>query len=153
MRVVDLGCGSGKTTYHLYRLVQPEGSAVGIDISEQRVIFAKDNYKAGHLEFKRGDIRKPLAELGLFNFIFVRFVLEYFRTNSFEIVKNITNNLKPGGIMCLIDLDCNCMRHFGLSPRLEHTLTCIIDNLENSFNFDPYAGGKNPRCSDQEKQL
>ena len=78
----------------------------------------------------------------MFDFIYVRFVLEYFRKNSFEIVKNISNNLIPGGIICLIDLDCNCLRHFGLSPRLERTLWSVMENLENSLNFDPYAGLK-----------
>ena len=37
MRVADLGCGSGKTTFVLNRLVGPSGSAVGIDISRQRM--------------------------------------------------------------------------------------------------------------------
>ena len=32
MRVADLGCGAGKTTYHLNRLVQPHGQTVGVDI-------------------------------------------------------------------------------------------------------------------------
>ena len=33
MRVADLGCGSGKTTFHLHKLVQPGGSALGVDIA------------------------------------------------------------------------------------------------------------------------
>ena len=33
MRVADLGCGAGKTTFHLNKLVQPEGTTVGVDIS------------------------------------------------------------------------------------------------------------------------
>jgi ubiquinone/menaquinone biosynthesis C-methylase UbiE len=142
MRVADMGCGSGKTTFHLHKLCQPKGSALGVDISKQRIIYAKEHYKAAHLDFKCEDIREPLKELGMFDFIFVRFVLEYFRKNSYEILKNISNNLKPGGIICLIDLDCNCLRHFGLSPRLERTLSSIMENLENFFNFDPYAGVK-----------
>jgi ubiquinone/menaquinone biosynthesis C-methylase UbiE len=142
MRVADLGCGSGRTTFHLYGLVQPGGRAVGVDISDQRVIYAKENYIAEHLEFKQGDIRNTLADLGQFDFVFIRFVLEYYREGSFEIVKNTSEILKPGGILCLIDLDCNSMRHFGLSPRLEQTLSRIMNNLEKIHNFDPYAGVK-----------
>ena len=35
MRVADLGCGPGKTTYHLNKIIQPNGSAIGIDISKR----------------------------------------------------------------------------------------------------------------------
>lgn len=31
MRVADIGCGSGKTTSILYKLVQPGGIVVGVD--------------------------------------------------------------------------------------------------------------------------
>ncbi len=44
MRVADLGCGSGKTTYCLNKLVQPNGQTVGVDIAPQRIEFAKNNY-------------------------------------------------------------------------------------------------------------
>ena len=83
--------------------------AVGLDISEQRIEYARTHYGEESIEYVVADIRKPLEDLGQFDFIWVRFVLEYYLDGSFEIVKNITNNLKPGGIMCLIDLDCNCL--------------------------------------------
>ena len=35
MRVADLGFGSGKTTLHLHKLVQPNGEVVGVDIAEK----------------------------------------------------------------------------------------------------------------------
>ena len=37
MRVADLGCGAGKTTFHLNRLSQPKGRTVGVDIAEQPI--------------------------------------------------------------------------------------------------------------------
>ncbi len=109
MRVADLGCGCGKTTYLLYGLVQPGGTAVGIDVSEKRFEYAQDNYAREGIEFIRGDIWHPLDELGSFDFVWVRFVLEYFRSNGFEIVVNASRILKPGGTLCLIDLDHNCL--------------------------------------------
>ena len=142
MRVADLGCGSGKTTFHLNKLVGPDGSAVGVDLSPQRLQFAKDHYRHMGIEYVCTDIREPLDDLGMFDFIWVRFVLEYYRLESFDIVKNISKILKPGGILCLIDLDCNCLRHFGYSDRLEKYLGVIMDIMQNDFNFDPYAGIK-----------
>jgi len=142
MRVADLGCGPGKTTFYLNKLVQPNGSALGIDISKQRIDYAEAHYNDDGLEFYLGDIRKPLNHLGFFDFIWIRFVLEHFRTNSFEIVKNITSFLKPGGILCLVDLDFNCLIHHGIPTRLEKALLGLMGLLEEKANFDPYVGRK-----------
>ena len=142
MRVADLGCGPGKTTYYLNQLAQPGGRTTGVDISEQRIEYAKAHYGDNTIEYALGDIRKPLHHLGNFDFIWVRFVLEYYLANSIEIVENITSILKPGGLICLIDLDCNCLRHFGLPARLEKAIVSIMGNLSTSFNFDPNAGVK-----------
>ena len=142
MRIADLGCGAGKTTFHLNRLVQPNGQSVGVDIGRQRIEYAKKHYSDEGIDYVIGDIRRPLDQLGLFDFIWVRFVLEYYNRESFEIVKNISQSLKPGGILCLVDLDCNCLRNFGLSQRLENAMVQIMKSLEANSNFDPYVGLK-----------
>ncbi len=142
MRVADLGCGAGKTTFHLNKRVQPNGKTLGVDFAEQRIQYAKDHYSAEGIEFVVKDIREPLEDLGMVDFIWIRFVLEYYLSNSFEIVTNIAKILKPGGIMCLIDLDYNCLRHYGIPQRLETTLNKISKIMERNFNFDPYAGIK-----------
>ena len=46
MRVADLGCGAGKTTFHLNRLVQPNGQTVGLDLAQQRIECAKKHYSS-----------------------------------------------------------------------------------------------------------
>jgi SAM-dependent methyltransferase len=142
MSVADLGCGSGKTTSVLNDIVQPGGRAMGLDFSENRIDFAMRNYGERDMEFKLLDIREPLEGLGQFDFIWVRFVLEYYLRDSFDIVRNIAASLKPGGILCLADLDHNCLSHYGLSPRLENTVAKAMDHLMESVDFDPYAGRK-----------
>ncbi len=142
MRIADLGCGPGKTTFYLNNLAQPGGSATGVDISQERIEYAKAHYLGGSVEFITGDIRNPLDNLGLFDFIWIRFVLEHHLANSFDIVKNASSVLKPGGIICLVDLDYNCLSHYGLSPRLERALYEIMSLLEKHANFDPYVGRK-----------
>jgi len=142
MRVADLGCGPGKTTSVLHGLVQPGGTAVGADISERRIEYARSHYASEGIEFTHKDIRLPLEDLGSFDFVWIRFVLEYYRSNALEIVRNVSRILKPGGTLCLIDLDHNCLNHFGLSERLERTIFKCARVLEEEFNFDPYAGRK-----------
>ena len=142
MRVADIGCGPGKTTYFLNSLIQPNGTAVGIDASEGRIDYAQKQYAGNGIEFICKDVYGPLEDLGLFDFVWVRFFLEYHRSKSSEIVKNISNILKPGGILCLIDLDYNCLTHYGLSPKLEKTISGIMHTLEDKADFDPYCGRK-----------
>ena len=142
MRVADLGCGSGKTSYYLNELAQPGGETIGVDNAKQRIDFATSTYPSEGLSFVQGDIRNDLSELGQFDFIWVRFVLEYYRSESFEIVKNVTNLLKPNGILCLADLDYNCLTHFGLPKRLESAVTGMMKMVEQKANFDPYVGRK-----------
>lgn len=142
MRAVDLGCGSGKTSFHLNALAQPAGQTLGVDLAPQRIAFARENYKSERLEFTIGDIRDPLEGLGRFDFMWIRFVLEYYRVGSFEIVRNVSSVLEPGGTICLIDLDCNCLRSHGYPPRLERAIQGIMQRLETHRNFDPYIGVK-----------
>jgi ubiquinone/menaquinone biosynthesis C-methylase UbiE len=142
MSVADVCCGSGKTTSVFHSIVGPEGTAVGIDGSMPRVSFAADRYGEEGINFVRKNIRDPLDDLGLFDFVWLRFVLEYFRSEAFDIVQNVSHIVKPGGILCLIDLDHNCLNHYGLSERLERTLADLISALEEKANFDPYAGRK-----------
>lgn len=142
MRVADIGFGSGKTTSALYELVQPDGAVVGIDASEKRIAYAKEHYGNKGIEFKCKDILEPLDDLGLFDFVWVRFVLEYYLNNSFDIVKNISRIVKPGGILCLIDLDYNALTHYKLPERLEKTIHSMMHVLQKEKNFDPYAGRK-----------
>lgn len=142
MHVADMCCGSGKVTSILHKLVQPGGVVIGLDGSEKRIEYAKEHYKDKGITFKRRDIQKPLGDVGMFDFVWMRFLLEYYLSSSFDIVKNVTKIVKPGGILCLVDLDYNCLSHFGISPRLERTLFAVMKYLEENANFDPYAGRK-----------
>jgi len=142
MRVADLGCGSGKTTSILNRLVHPDGEVVGLDFAPSRHEFAQSHYAASGIQFICRDVRDSLDDLGSFDFLWVRFLLEYYLSGSFEMVKHISTYLKPGGILCLIDLDHNCLNHYGLPERMEKTLSDLTALSQKKGNFDPWAGRK-----------
>lgn len=142
MRVADLGCGVGKTTSVLNQLVMPQGAVVGVDFSQGRIDYANQRYAAPGTEFLCRDVRYPLDGLGSFDLVWVRFVMEYYRHNALEILHNISRIVKPGGILCIIDLDHNCLNHFGMTERMERTLIEFMRTLEEKANFDPYAGRK-----------
>jgi len=142
MRVADVGCGPGITTSILHELVQPGGSAVGIDLSAERLEYARQQYGGPEIDFIRHDVREPLELLGQFDFVWVRFFLEYHRTNSYAITQNISRLVKPGGILCLIDLDHNCLNHFGIPERMIQAFQRAVELVEKKADFDPYMGRK-----------
>ena len=142
MRIADLGFGSGKTTRCLHQLAQPGGETVGVDIERKRIAFAEGHYSADNIEYVCRDLREPISDLGLFDFVWVRFVLEYHRSRIIDILKTIDGLLKPGGIACLIDLDYNCMTHYGMPQRLERALLGTVSKLQSDGDFDPFVGRK-----------
>jgi len=142
MRVADLGCGPGKITSLLYDLVQPGGTVVGVDGSAERLVYAQQKYGRKGIDFTQGDLTQPLDHLGEFDFIWVRFVLEYYLSQSFAMVENFARRLKPKGIICLLDLDHNPFNFYGIPERLEHTFKQIMKELEKKADFDAYTGRK-----------
>lgn len=142
MRVLDVGCGVGVTTKALATLVGPSGEAIGVDFSESRLEAARERYSGPNISFINRDIRKPLDDIPEYDAVWVRFVLEYFRADPVAIIRNITARLKPGGILCMVDSDCNSMLHHGHSEQMQKTLEEIMGLLERDFDFDPYAGRK-----------
>ena len=142
MTAADMGCGPGKTAWHMNRLVQPLGSVTGVDISPDRITHAREHYPAQGIRYVTADVRRPLEALGQFDFIFMRFVLEFYRDAAADIVENLASLLRPGGILCLVDLDHNCLSHYGIPPELDHAIQGVMACLEKQTGFDPYAGRK-----------
>ncbi|MBN2515108.1 MAG: class I SAM-dependent methyltransferase [Deltaproteobacteria bacterium] len=143
LRVLDAGCGPGITTSILRNMIQPGGEIIGLDYSDKRIDYATKYYgnKPG-IDFYFHDLREPIKEFGQFDLIWVRFVLEYHRIGSLDILKNLRDCLNPGGYLCLLDLDYNCLSHYGLPANIEIFLPKLMNELDEHFNFDTYAGRK-----------
>ena len=137
MRVLDAGCGPGFTTHILNGF---SGNAMGCDWAPKRIESAKSEYP--DLRFEVTDIRDSLEAFGSFDFIWVRFVLEYNGTQAAQIIRNLKARLNPGGILCCIDLDHNCLNHYPMDRRLEDTLKRCIDHLYHKLDWDPFVGRK-----------
>lgn len=142
MRVLDVGCGTGKTTACLKRIIGDDGEIVGIDRSEERIRFARQQYSFPGVKFECRDMFGSLEELGAFDFIWVRFVLEYYRSRSGLLISSFTHRLSDLGVLCLGDLDHNGLNHFELPERLERAIYGCSQALEKSSDYDPYAGRK-----------
>ena len=143
MHVLDAGCGPGKVTSILHQMIKPQGTILGVDYSDERIQYARKHYgKPSGVEFRFHDLRQPLEDAGPFDLIWIRFVLEYNRAESIQIIRNLDAVLKPGGSLCLLDLDYNCLSHYPLPAPMEKILFDLMALLETRFNFDAYAGRK-----------
>jgi SAM-dependent methyltransferase len=143
MKVLDAGCGPGIVTSILHTMVGPSGSITGIDYSEKRIAYAKSKYMTRErIQFVKHDLRDPLPYTGEFDLVWARFVLEYNRNELVQIVANLSETLKPGGLLCLLDLDNNCLNHFPLPREIAAILPSILKLIEKEHNFDQFVGRK-----------
>ncbi len=108
MQVLDLGCGPGFTSCELARFVG-SGTVTGLDISEELIAVAeqaKAVEKVENVSFRTGNIYDlDLPENG-FDFVYARFVFQHLKDPSLAL-RNILRVLKPGGILCVLDIDDN----------------------------------------------
>jgi ubiquinone/menaquinone biosynthesis C-methylase UbiE len=141
MKAADVGCGPGVTSAALGKLSGSPSNVVGIDGSEDRIRFARSRHPK--ITFLKRDITQPFDELEeTFDFVWVRFLLEYFKNNAESIVTNIATLLKPGGILFLADLDYNCMNHYPVPADLSSFFPRVFELVQEHQNWDPYMGRK-----------
>ena len=143
LRVLDAGCGTGLVTSILHEMILPGGEIVGLDNSEERIHFAQEKYgTSSSIHFRQLDLRDSIDGMGEFDLIWSRFFLEFYRLESPDIVKNLRDCLKPGGYLCLLDLDHNALNHYEMPARMEEILFKAMRKMEKENNFDPYVGRK-----------
>ena len=102
-RVLDIGCGFGDATQQLAQLVGPEGSALGIDVSEPFIAAAREEAKDApvkNIEFMVGDVQ--VIDLpGPFDYAFSRMGVMFF-ANPVAALRNIRRALAPGATLCAV---------------------------------------------------
>ncbi|MGE3556363.1 MAG: trans-aconitate 2-methyltransferase [Candidatus Obscuribacterales bacterium] len=96
-RILDIGCGTGKTTASLAQQA-PHGSVVGLDLSSQMVAFAKTQFPRSsypNLSFVLGDAQKMKFN-NEFNLIVSIFALQW-PHDLHAVVKGVSVALKESG--------------------------------------------------------
>lgn len=113
---------------------------MGIDFAGDRIQFAEKHYAETRHRFRCMDLRQPLDELGAFDFIWIRFVLEYYLEGSVDIIRNAASALKPDGRLCLLDLDYNCLTHYPMKVEMESILQKLVFKMMQKFSFATLRG-------------
>src|SRR5262245_54711961 len=106
-RILDVGSGLGQLTYQMSEAVGLNGFCLGIERDPNQLSVARENHAAPNLEFRQGDaldLPLTLQELGSFDFVHARFLLEHL-SNPAKAVSEMVKSLKSGGRIFLADDD------------------------------------------------
>lgn len=96
-QVLDIGCGSGTTSFTLAQQVGPSGHVLGVDISEQLVEIARAAIPDGApIEFRCADAATAALPHGQFDLLFSRFGVMFF-DDPVAAFAHMRGALKPGG--------------------------------------------------------
>lgn len=96
MSVLDIGCGSGSITRGIAEKVIPNGQVIGIDISDNLILEAYNNYKnVSNLSFKVGDIYS-LPFDRQFDLVFAGRIFHWLKSPH-DALEKMIEYVKPGG--------------------------------------------------------
>ncbi|MDD3276422.1 MAG: class I SAM-dependent methyltransferase [Kiritimatiellales bacterium] len=108
MNVLDIACGPGFTACELARTVG-NGTVTGVDINEELIFTAhqaKVSEKVNNVSFFLGNIYNLDLPENAFDFVYARFVFQHLEKPELAL-SNIRKVLKPGGVLCVLDIDDN----------------------------------------------
>ena len=103
-RVVDLGCGAGRTTVELASRVGPGGSVVGVDISAGMLAAARERAArlgAGNVEFVHADVQVHDLVEARFDAAFSRFGVMFF-ADPVAAFANVRRALRSGAVLSFV---------------------------------------------------
>lgn len=138
-KILDAGCGSGILSRYL-STNYADVSVSSCDFSDLRLKQARDFSKESglhHISFFQSSLDNIKQEDETFDFVICRYVYEYL-TNPIEVTKELARVLKPGGTLCLIDLDGVFLNFHSNNPVFEKLLT----EVKNKLRIDLFVGRK-----------
>ncbi len=130
-RVLDVGCGCGRTTAALQRLTG--ASALGVDVSAPMVARAREQIQPG-LEFVEGDASR-LPFPATYDLVFSRFGVMFF-ADPVAAFGHLRGALAPAGRLVFA-----CWRDLALNPWSRVPLEAAQDLLPPAPPADPNAPG------------
>jgi demethylmenaquinone methyltransferase/2-methoxy-6-polyprenyl-1,4-benzoquinol methylase len=131
-QILDLGCGTGKNTSLMAAYLEEEGRITATDISPEMGKQFKDKHDSDtRINYKNQRIEIPFDLNKKFDKVFISFVIHGFPHEvRKQILKNVTQHLKPGGQLCILDFS-----EFEMSAMPRHH-RFVFKKVECVYAFD-----------------
>jgi SAM-dependent methyltransferase len=103
-RLVDLGCGAGRTTLELASRVGPDGAVLGVDIAAEMLVRARERVESAgskNVEFLLADVQSHELGEDRFDSAYSRFGVMFF-SDPVAAFANVHRALKPGGVLSFV---------------------------------------------------
>jgi ubiquinone/menaquinone biosynthesis C-methylase UbiE len=111
MQVLDLGCGTGLISQGIARSLT-SGSVIGIDRSPTMVATARSQAQGiTNISFGVGNSENLDLPTASFDFVYARLLFQHLGDPQLTL-REIQRVLKPGGIVCLVDVDDDWMMFY-----------------------------------------
>lgn len=117
-QVLDVGCGTGRTTRALAGQVAPGGRAVGLDIAAGMLTTAREHASAAgvdNAEFVNGDAQVHDLGAGVFDAAYSRFGVMFF-SDPVAAFANIRRALRAGGRLSFVCWQSGLQNEWMLIP-------------------------------------
>ncbi len=128
--VLEIGCGPGFLTGAVATLL-PQGKATGLDLSSEMLAVARTVVAPEHpnLSFEQGSAYElPFAD-DSFDFAYSRLVFQHLADPQAALAE-ARRVVKPGGMVCVVDIDDDWLTLHPHSPALERFTQRVIQAKE-----------------------
>lgn len=142
-RVADIGCGIGLNVLWMAERVGPDGTATGIDMSEEQVRIAAASAQAAGARnalFEQGSATSTGLPRGVFDLVYCRFLLCHL-TNPTAALEEMASLLKPGGVLVCEDFISSTITTYP-ETRAYVRLSEIYPIMDAKRGVDSNAGAK-----------
>lgn len=138
--VLDLGCAAGTCCRAFAEWVGKDGKVIGVDASQPRLDEAL-GYEghAPNISYRHGDATAIPLEDNTVDLAWSRFLFEYL-PDPWAALIELVRVTRPGGAVCVSDLDGNGIWHSPEPPELRAEIDAALRTLDTGF--DPLAGRK-----------
>ncbi len=136
--ILDAGCGSGSMT-RLLAKAAPEGRAVGVDVSDQHLDYARARARDDGIDnigFRTGDVFSLPFDDDTFDLVWSKYVLQW--VNDPELaVKEFRRVTRPGGKVVCCNFDGFSITHSPVDDAFQRDVERVFNAL-----VDPNVGRK-----------
>jgi ubiquinone/menaquinone biosynthesis C-methylase UbiE len=148
MRVIDVGCGVGDTTFLAAELVGPTGLVVGVDRSDQAILTARqraENAGSHNVQFLQGELLSPDVHLqGTFDAVVGRLVLIH-QPDIGVALRKLRQFTRPGGLLAFHEYELQMDFAGEPASALAATVTAWLRDACRAAGMQSQAVSQMPR--------